>query len=90
MFLPIIRRFKNFFLKNLVNIDKLTKLFFRHYLVCSHNIELRKMMVMESFEKERKTAVMQGSLSAIFLITVYHYHSNLMIYLIFLERLNSK
>lgn len=30
------------------------------------------MMVMESFEKERKTAVMQGSLSAIFPITVYH------------------
>lgn len=90
MFLPIIRRFKNFFLKNLVNIDKLTKLFFRHHLVCSSQLRARKMMVMESFEKERKTAVMQGSLSAIFLITVYHYHSNLMIYPIFLERLNSK
>lgn len=90
MFLPMIRRFKNFFLKNLVNIDKLTKLFFRHHLVCSSQHRARKMMVMESFEKERKTAVIQGSLSAIFLITVYHYHSNLMIYPIFLERLNSK
>lgn len=54
MFLPIIRRFKNFFLKNLVNIDKLTKLFFRHYLFCSSQHRAKKDDGYGKFRKREK------------------------------------
>lgn len=60
MFLPIIRRFKNFFLKILVNIDKLTKLFFRHYLVCSSQHRAKKDDGYGKFRKREKNCSHAG------------------------------
>lgn len=62
MFLPIIRRFKN--------IDKLTKLFFRHYLVSSSQHRAKKDDGYGTFRKREKNCS-----HAVFIISYISYYS---------------